>query len=71
MYVLQGASEKSGICFMVRVFIKLNTNLLGIYFIGKVGSIDLTGEEKKIYDIREPRYKLIRIGYQIPKILNI
>ena len=43
---LQGASKKSGICFMIIISIKLNTNLVGMYLICKLGSIAPSGVQK-------------------------
>ena len=53
---------------MISISIKLKTYLLGIYFILKVGSIALSGVQKKcVNDIRGPRYKQIKMGYEIEK----
>ena len=69
---LQGASKKSGICFMITISIKFNTNMLGINLIWNEGSIALSGLQKKIlYNIREPRYKQIKLGYQNFKKMDI
>ena len=48
---VQGVSKKSGICFMITISIKLNTNLLGIYLIWKVGSIAPSGVQMHFYAI--------------------
>ena len=46
MKVVQGASKKSGICFVTSISIKLNTNPLSIYLILKLGSIVSYGIQK-------------------------
>ena len=38
--------KKSGICFMIIISIKLNTNLVGMYLICKLGSIAPSGVQK-------------------------
>ena len=51
---IQGA-KKNGICFMISISIKLNTNLLCIKFIWKVGSIALVGVQKHSRKISRSR----------------
>ena len=57
MSKIQGVSKRSGICFMISISIKLNTNLLDIYLILKVGSIDLSGVQKHFRTISGSRGK--------------
>ena len=52
---IQGVSKKRGICFMIIISIKLNTNLLGIYLIWKVGSIAPSGVQKQFCTISGSR----------------
>ena len=52
---VQGASKKRGICFLISISIKLNTNLLGIYLICKVGSIAQSRVQKHFCTISGSR----------------
>ena len=56
-YYSTGGLKKSGICFMISISVKLNTNLLDIYLILKVGSIDLSGVQKHFCTISGSRGK--------------
>ena len=53
--VLQGVSKKGGICLMISISVKLNTNLLDIYLNLKVGSIDPSGVQKHFCTISGSR----------------
>ena len=54
-YSVTGCLKKRGICFVISISIKLNTNLLDIYFIGKMGSIAPSGVQKHFCTISESR----------------
>ena len=66
-----GVTKKSGIGFMISIFFKINTNLLGIYFILKVRSIGPSGVQKNFntialsQDINKSKWDIIlkKIGY--------
>ena len=53
-----GCLKKKGICFMIIISIKLNTDLLGIYLIWKVVSIAPSGVHKHL------EYTSIFVPYQ-------
>ena len=53
--LLYRVSQKKGICFMIIISIKLNTDLLGIYLIWKVVSIAPSGVHKHFCTISGSR----------------
>ena len=66
--IVQGASKKRGICFVISISIELNTNLLGIYFSGKRGSIAPSGVHKHFCTISGSR--VIRKQYGVSDFKN-